>query len=236
VPPASRVATVEHVEDLSPAVRSLRLRVEGQEPFSYLPGQWISLRIPQPEGVPRWVYSIASAPRPEPVFELCVKGGLREAEGRHPGALALGTRVEFTGPDGSFVLRQPIEREAIFVGNGTGIAPLRAMLQAAARASNSNRLTLLFGARDETELLYREEWEALARSRASVRYLPTLSNPASSWRGLRGYVQEQTPSLLRCQPEADIYVCGKETMVSQVRLQCRQWAIPEDRVHFESYG
>lgn len=236
MPPSSRRAAVERIEDLSPTVRSYHLRVEGQEPFSHQPGQWVSLLVPFSGGPARRVYSIASAPGPEPIFEVCVKQGPGKPGDQYLGTLTRGATVEFTGPGGTFVLREPIEREALFVANGTGVAPLRAMLQAALKASNGHRLTLLFGARSEPDLLYRDEWRALESGHENFRYLTALSSPTESWVGCRDRVTDQTAALIKGRPDVDLYICGQPDMVARVRRQCEEWGVPEERVHYEKYG
>ena len=236
MPPSSRRAAVQRIEDLSPTVRAYHLRVEGKEPFSHQPGQWISLLVPFSGGPVERVYSIASAPGPESKFELCVKQGPGEPGDQYLGKLTHGETVGFTGPGGTFVLREPIEREAFFVANGTGIAPMRAMLQAALKASNGYRLTLLLGARSEPDLLYHDEWKALESGHENFRYLATLSRPSESWPGHRGRVPGQTAALIKGRSDVEVYICGQSDMVTQVRRQCQEWGVPEERVHNENYG
>jgi predicted ferric reductase len=72
-----------------------------------------------------------------------------------------GDRMEMREPLGMFVLRQP-PRDSIFIATGTGIAPFRSFLQAHLNES-SPAFTLLFGVRYESHLLYREEFEEMAR-------------------------------------------------------------------------
>jgi NAD(P)H-flavin reductase len=52
---------------------------------------------------------------------------------------------------------------------------------------------LLFGARRESDIYYREEFEQLAAKHANFHFLPTLSRAEAEWKGLRGYVQEHLP-------------------------------------------
>ncbi len=236
MPPSSRCAVVERIEDLAPSVRAYHLRVEGKEPFSHQPGQWVSLLVPFLGGPAKHVYSIASAPAPAPKFELCVKQGPGEQGDQFLGKLTRGACVEFTGPGGTFVLREPIEREALFVANGTGIAPLRAMLQAALKASNGHRLTLLLGARSEPELLYGDEWRTFESNHENFRYLTTLSRPSASWPGCKGRVLDQTVALIKGRSDVDVYICGQPHLVTQIRRQCQEWGVPKERVHYEKYG
>ena len=73
----------------------------------------------------------------------------------------------------------------LFVATGTGIAPIRSMLQHVFSLGTERRLTLLFGARYASGLLYRKEFERLASEHQNFVFLPTLSRPDDIWSGRR---------------------------------------------------
>ena len=228
-------AVLERTEDLTPGVRAFRFRVEGRSRFEFRPGQWVRLHVPHQGKLPGRGYSIASPPGGDNRFDLCVKH-----VGAGPGSdrlrsLRRGDRVEIDGPHGTFTLREPLERAAVFVANGTGVTPFRAMLGRALGLSSGHPLTLVLGARTRGDLLYHREWEEQERRHANFRYLPVLSRPEEGWEGPRGYVQDATPDLLEPLRDAEVYVCGLGPMVSAVREQCRAWGYPRERVHFETY-
>ena len=55
---------------------------------------------------------------------------------------------------------------------------------------------MVYGTRYESELYYREEFEALAARKPNFHYLPTLSRADESWKGLRGYVQDHVARIV----------------------------------------
>src|ERR1019366_4989176 len=58
---------------LSPQTKHLELSVEGVEEFRFLPGQFVSIKQPRPDGKEHTrAYSIASPPRPNATFDLCL--------------------------------------------------------------------------------------------------------------------------------------------------------------------
>ncbi len=77
--------------------------------------------------------------------------------------LPVGAQVRFTGPWGTFVLDRAPEAEAVFIADGTGIAPIRPMLRRALATATRHPLRLLYGAESRERLLYRTELEAMAR-------------------------------------------------------------------------
>jgi ferredoxin-NADP reductase len=210
------------------------LTVDPGDGFRFLPGQWVSFRIPDQgqERVAR-AYSIASAPREDGQFEVAVtlvEGG--------PGSNYLHTVqppqvLPMAGPEGFFTL-QPPERPILMVATGTGVSPFRSMLLAQQRLP---RTVLLFGHRSEEDLLYREDFEGLARRFEQFRYLPTLSRGGPGWGGLRGYVQTHVAELVgQLGGDCDVYVCGLHRMIQAVRAVVRgELGMPRQRVHTERY-
>src|SRR5208283_3479133 len=75
-----------------------------------------------------------------------------------------GAEIAFQGPLGDFILRPPL-RDTVFIATGTGIAPFRSMLHwllAESDRHQGRQFWLLFGARREQDIYYREEFERLA--------------------------------------------------------------------------
>ena len=62
--------------------------------------------------------------------------------------------------------------------------------------SGGKEIWLVYGTRYESDIYYREEFEALAERKPNFHYLPTLSRAEESWGGLRGYVQDHVASII----------------------------------------
>ncbi|MEO7331145.1 MAG: FAD-dependent oxidoreductase [Minicystis sp.] len=228
---------------LTPGVRALVFERCDSAPFLFEPGQWVNLVLPLPEGEIKRAYSIASPPiAGSPRFELAitrVEGG--------PGSTylhthALGQTLRAIGPQGLFNRGKAEDEPSLFVATGTGITPFRSMISAAITAGSRSPLHLLFGARFEEDILYRDEFESWAKDHPHVRYAITLSRGAPGWTGKRGYVQTHVAEMLRelraagggVEPHA--YICGLERMVSSVKDLLRgELALPRKHVHTERY-
>lgn len=234
-----RKVVVLRNELLSPSVIGLRLACLDEQPMAFIPGQWVNLHVAVAGGeVEKRPYSIASAPdAAEPqAFELAVT--LVE-DGHVSGALhALrpGDTLLMDGPYGFFTREDHCAEDALLVGTGTGVAPLRAMLQAALEAANGPRLTLLFGCRTSADLLYRSEFEALAAEHERFRFEPTLSRADAAWIGRRGYVQTHLPELIPQLGRPHVYVCGLSNMVNAVRVALKETlGYQRKQIHTERY-
>ncbi len=163
-------ATLVDTKQLTPDVRHFVFEASEVETLEFLPGQFASLsQIIGGREITR-AYSFASAPGQGNRFELCLNHVPNGHFSEWLFELRPGGAVEMRPPMGTFTLHHP-EREALFVATGTGIAPFRSMLKAHLHESTP-AITLLFGTRYEQGLLYRAEFEEMARD------YPQLSFPA----------------------------------------------------------
>jgi NAD(P)H-flavin reductase len=127
------------------------------------------------------------------------------------------------------------------IATGTGVTPLRSMMRAALMAGSRTPISLILGVRHEQDILYETEMHAAAGAHDSIRFEPTLSQPAESWQGRRGYVQAHVRALWaeleqRGAGAPHAYVCGLQRMVGSVRELLRnEMGVDRLRVHSERY-
>ena len=238
-------ARVVSVRPLSPSVRELVFERTDGAVFDFEPGQWVSLLLPGEEGELRRAYSIASPPRRDASFEVAVTRVDAGVGSLRLHALNPGDVVRAIGPQGFFTRPARGGAPSLFIGTGTGVAPLRSMIQAALAADDAAPVWLLFGARDEGDLLYREELAARAARSPQLRVEQTLSRADAAWTGRRGYVQVHARALyeelarasdLAGGPAPHVYACGLERMVGAVRALFRkEVGLGRDLVHTERY-
>jgi len=231
-----RKVVVLRAELLSPNVKGLTMACADGAPLGFVPGQWINLQLDCRGTLDKRPYSIASAPKPEQPeqFEIAVTRVEQGSVSLSLHALNSGDELQLDGPYGFFTREDHPDDDALLVGTGTGVGPLRAMIQAElASRSSGPRLTLLFGCRTQDDLLYRAEFEALAREHDRFRFEPTLSRPDAAWRGRSGYVQAQLPELVESHGRPHVYVCGLSDMVNDVRATLKQ-ALGYDRKHIHT--
>jgi NAD(P)H-flavin reductase len=117
---------------------------------------------------------------------------------------------------------------------------------------------MVYGTRYESELYYREEFEALARRKPNFHYVPSLSRGDEHWTGLRGYVQEHVARIVEkraarlgihlplppvdpATPPAELrfdvhaYICGLNNMVAGVREKLANYGWHRKQIIFERY-
>jgi ferredoxin-NADP reductase len=200
---------------LSEGTAHLEFEVEEMPHFPFLAGQFVSMKAEKEGREITRAYSIVSEPRSDNTFDVCLNRVEMGFFSNYLCDLAAGARVKFHGPHGYFVPRNPI-RDSIFVGTGTGIAPLRSMLLwlYEDRARNEGHdFWLVFGTRYAPELYYHEEFLRMDRDYANFHYIATLSRDNEGWTGARGYVQEHVRKLAEGRTDMDTYICGLKDMV-----------------------
>lgn len=240
LPPAFD-AEVVGVRSLTPSVREVRFVRKDRAVLEFEPGQWVSLVVPMSDGEVRRAYSIASPPRGDASFEIAVTRVDAGVGSAYLHQLAAGDVVRVIGPQGFFTRPAVGGPPSLLVGTGTGLAPLRSMLHASVAAGDTAPIRLLFGGRQEHDLLYRSELAELQALTPRVRVVETLSRGADSWAGRRGYVQAHARALYEAlaaetPSPPHVYVCGLEKMVGAVRALFRQeLGLPRQLVHTERY-
>jgi ferredoxin-NADP reductase len=249
--PAPFEARLVSARKLTPTVRELTFERLDAHPMVFAPGQWVSAFLPIPGPIPgpgpepssrlKRSYSIASPPGESARFDIAVtlvQGG--------PGSKWLhaaesGAELTFIGPQGFFTRAPTDGSPSLMVATGTGLTPMRSMVRAATAAGVSAPMWILLGVRHEEDMLYRDEFEALARQHPNVRFEATLSQGGADWSGKRGYVQTHVPGLWNELSSAGAgsphaYVCGLERMVGSVRTLLRaEMGLPRQQVHAERY-
>ncbi len=227
---------------LSEKTKHLEFTVDELPAFDFAAGQFISVREPHGDKFITRAYSLASPPRGNNTFDLCLN---RVDEGFMSNFLCdrkEGEVASFHGPHGLFVLRPEVE-DLIFVATGTGVAPFRGMAQtlfgrdgSGVKRNNGRQVYLVYGTRYPEDVYYRGEFEQLAAEEPDFHYIATLSRPPESWTGARGYVQEHVREIVGQRKDMHVYICGLNEMVSSMRkLLIEECGWEKKRVVYERY-
>ena len=223
---------------LSEFTKHIELEVKGVSHFGFVAGQWLSVKTMTPDGEEMTrAYSIASPPSANGHVSFCLKRVQDGFMSNYLCDLSAGEEIAFQGPFGDFTLRPPL-RDTVFIATGTGIAPFRSMLHwllADPEQHRGHEFWLLFGARFEQDIYYREEFERLAAEHANFHFLPTLSRGGPEWLGLRGYVQEHLGSIVGARADIHAYICGLDKMVKANRELLKALGWDRTSIRYEKY-
>jgi ferredoxin-NADP reductase len=151
-----------------------------------------------------------------------------------------GDSIDGSGPYGRFCLMDAdANRRYLLVATGTGVTPYRAMLpQIAKLAARGAEVALVYGARNEAELLYGDEFEAFARQNPHFHFYACFSRVSRALprpHDRTGHVQV---ALTELKPDAarDIaYLCGNPNMVDEAFAQLKDAGLPIPHIRREKY-
>lgn len=214
---------IDAIERLAEDVVKVELRLPPSADFRFLAGQYID--VIGPEGLRR-SYSIACAEQSTKKLELHVRavaGGAMSKywfEQARPNDL-----LRLHGPLGTFFLRKTAGRDLVFLATGTGIAPVKAMLESMAELPSDQlprSVHVLWGARGAQDIYLNVSAPGLP-----LTYTPVLSRPTPAWKGAVGYVQD---IYIGTNPElntATIYACGSDAMIHSARTVLMAAGLPE---------
>jgi predicted ferric reductase len=207
-----------------PGVYSVILRGERLDDLNARPGQFFRLQF-QTRRM-RWVanpYSLSAAPHPN-YLRFTIKN-----LGDHSSAAAKlrpGTKVRAEGPYGAFTEDKARSPQVLLIAAGVGITPIRALFE-----TLPGRLTLLYRAGNDQEILFRSELEQIARERgARLVYLV-----GSRRRHGKTFTPRGLMNLVPDLKGHDVYLCGPEPMQQSVIAALRSAGVPNSRIHHESF-
>lgn len=203
---------INFIERISNDVVGVILRLPPNSNFQALPGQHVE--VIGGKGVRR-SYSIANK-LAKNLVELHIK---KVPNGRLSDywfeAAKKDDLLRINGPLGTFFLRDMRGKNLVFLATGTGIAPVKAMLESIEHLSAEDApdsITVFWGGRTSEDLYY-----DLSKGKSFLRYVPVLSRAPQGWDGEIGYVQEvfvaEKPDLTSTM----VYACGSDQMIHGAR-------------------
>jgi CDP-4-dehydro-6-deoxyglucose reductase len=225
----------------APDVAVLRLQLPATQNFGYRAGQYVEFILKDGS---RRSYSMANAPHTikEPgvngielhirhmrggLFTDHVFGEMKEKE-----------ILRMEGPMGTFFVREDSLRPIILLASGTGLAPIKAIVEHLRFKNNTRPVTLYWGCRSQADL-YLHDWiTAQAQELPWLSYVPVLSEPLATdaWAGRTGLVHL---AVLADHPDLsqhEVYACGAPVMVHAARTDFTRLAhLPEEHFYADAF-
>lgn len=225
-------ATIRTIENQSDTVRLFTLDLENELEFKA--GQFVNLTFEDKGEKFIKPYSIASSPLHKSSIQLSIKLVPEGKATPHLWNKKEGDEISIKGAFGLFNLDKSKKEKLVFIGTGTGIAPLRSMIQHLLYEEKTQKeITLIFGCRHEEDMLFREEFEKFEMENPNFKYVKVVSGPTENWGGRQGHVQDNFDMIDVNNSES--YLCGLPIMVEQVSLKLHQMGMDLDDIHHEKF-
>lgn len=223
-------ATICEINRVTDSV--VHLVLETPEPVPYLAGQYMNVHMEN--GNPR-SFSMANAPGGTRLdFHVRRVPGGRFTE-RQLNEAKPGQQLDVELPVGSFYLRREDYRPLLMVATGTGIAPIRAILETLLDDEDCPPVSLYWGMRTEADLWLAQEFAQWKDRLYDFRFVPVLSEEGESWQGRRGFVQDAIAEDFDDLSEHAIYLCGVPAMVREAKERFISLGASVEHIYSDSF-
>jgi CDP-4-dehydro-6-deoxyglucose reductase/ferredoxin-NAD(P)+ reductase (naphthalene dioxygenase ferredoxin-specific) len=220
------------LDDATHDIKRVRLEIVAGGPFTFSAGQYAAVTF---EGQAPRDYSMANRPD-EAVLEFHIRrmgagGASRYAAER----LALGETVRVEGPYGSSHLREQHAGPIIGIAGGSGLAPVKSIVEQALALGKQQPIALYFGVRDERDLYLEEHFLGLAARHPNFRFVPVLSEPAAPTRRRIGLVHTAVAAEVADFDGTKAYIAGPPPMVAASTTMLQERGMRHDDIHADAF-
>ena len=232
VHPRRRLACkVVSLDDATHDIKRIRLEIVSGGPFDFSAGQFASVTF---EGCPPRDYSMANVPG-DPILEFHVRRTAGGATSAHVAeTLKVSDSVRVEGPFGASYLRESHRGPIIAVAGGSGLAPIKSVVERALQKELPQHIYLYFGVRSERDLYLHDHFAALAGKHKNLHFIPVLSDGGES--SLRqGLVHDAVAQDFDEVDGCTAYLAGPPVMVEAATLLLEQRGMRRIDIHADAF-
>ncbi|MEO7174831.1 MAG: ferredoxin--NADP reductase [Saprospiraceae bacterium] len=257
-PPFYRFPLAE-IRTETPTACSLIFHIpaEHKEIFEYNHGQFVTLKFDIKGQEYRRSYSMSSSPIEDTLTITVkkVKGGVVSKYIHEQ--LKAGDFVELMTPDGLFFteLDEAVQKTYYLFAAGSGITPIMSILKTTLEHEPKSSVYLLYGNRNESEIIFRDVLDTLARKyegQFTVEYILSqpeggkstfgfLKKSAPLWLGRKGRINANEVSrFIQDNPQrgkvGEFFICGPNEMIDTVQETLLNAGTPQAHIHSERFA
>jgi propane monooxygenase reductase subunit len=237
LPIQNAVAEVVSIDAVTHDLRHLVLRLTEPAEITFFPGQYVDFAVPGSDATRSFSMANTSSReggRLEFVIKVYPDGLFSSFLDTR---LAVGDRLDLTGPFGVFTLREGHDEDIVFVGGGAGLAPILALLRSMAERGIDRRAVFYYGARRRRDLCFTDELKALEEKLPNFRFVPALSEPedGDDWDGEVGLITDVVKRHEADLRNAHAYLCGPPPMVEAAMPLLAVLGVPEKHIYYDKF-
>ncbi len=211
----------------------------GGQPFEYQPGQFVfyeldSLEFPDERGNRRH-FTISSSPTEKGIvmFTTRMRGsGFKETLRNAP----IGYELSIGTPAGHFVVPEEETRHHAFIAGGIGVTPYRSILRHAVDTKTPMNALMLYFNHSSADVVFRQEFEEIARQMTTFSLVHVLSEAESGWAGERGKLNEAL--LRKWLPNMNqrlFWISGPPSMVMAYKNLIKKTGVSDEAIRTDNF-
>ncbi|MDJ0949758.1 MAG: 2Fe-2S iron-sulfur cluster-binding protein [Alphaproteobacteria bacterium] len=223
---------VVELADATHDIKRMRLAIDSGGPFSFSAGQYASITFPS---LPPRDYSMASRPD-EDLLEFHIRlvpGGA--VTPFVTDRLKVGDHVRVAGPIGTCFLREAHRGPIIAMGGGSGLAPIKSIVETALDKGLPQDIHLYFGARTERDVYLEDHFQALAARHANLSFEVVLSEPDGPTARRTGFLHEALAADYADLDGAKVYLAGPPVMVESAVAAAEALGVRRQDCHADAF-
>ncbi len=224
--------TVQGIIQRTPNVTSFRFG--RSEELDYKAGQFFFVTLKHEGKELTKHFSFSSSPTEKNHIEFTKKLSDSEFSAALKAAKA-GDWARIDGPYGQFTFEGEYPKIAL-LGGGIGITPFISICKNATDKALNSRITLFYGCRTPNDIVFREEFEQLARRNSNLKIAFTVSEAPPDWTGSKGNIDiEMIKRVLPDYKENIFYACGPPPMVKAMQGLVESMGLPKEKLKLEYF-
>jgi NAD(P)H-flavin reductase len=210
------------------------VRVQPDYAVPYQAGQYVSVEVPQRPRMWRYL-TPATAPREDGLLEFHIRGvetgWVSRAIVTHG---ELGDVWRMGPPMGRLRVNRETGRDVLMIAGGTGVAPMRAMIDHLAQWGENPRVHLFYGGRVRADLYDLENLQALAASNPWLKVVPVLETESPTTAVERGTLADVV-TRYGAWADHDVLVSGSPGMVRSTVSRMLVAGTALDRITYDPF-
>ena len=211
-----------------------KITVQASEPIPYRAGQYVSVETPQRPRLWRYL-SPACAPRRDGVMEFHVRavqgGWVSRAIVAHS---RVGDTWRIGPPMGRMSLDPASDRDLLMVAGGTGMAPIKAVLEHLAGQERRPRTQVFVGGRTWEDLYDFPALRKLSYSNPWLDVVPVVETDDDESGAQRGTLADVV-TRYGAWADHDVLVCGSPSMIRATVSRMLVAGTPLDRIRYDPF-
>lgn len=232
---------IKDIRSETPQIKTFVLAdpTSNKTPFSFLPGQFLTITFERNGKKVMRSYTIASSPTNTSSCEITVK---REPQGIVSRILhdesKLNDLLDIKAPGGRFVFTGNEATEIVLIGAGVGVTPLMSVLRYLVATKWTGPIVFIASFRAFSDILFKNELDLYSKQNPNLKVILTLTDPnVADWSGHRGRIKKELlASLSQSLKSARIHICGPVPFMDEIREQLLGLGVANDLIKVESFG
>lgn len=205
---------------------------EPEIPLAFKPGQYVSVKVSNQR---LNCYSVATGD--EKKFGLLIDTKPGGVGSKFFENVKVGEKITYMGPFGSFFFHpEDNAKQILLFGTGSGIAPLRCLIDDLLLKKNiQTPINLYFGLRFTQDIFWNDYFQKIAQDHPNFKYRLVISQPDESWKGDSGHITDFAKQDFPNASECSAYLCGNKHMIDEASQLLISMSCPKERIYCEKY-